>query len=178
MIDFIGVSRGTFPLLRGSGQVRILSGAPNSMTYIMQVGQRDKNVIRPRFAQTRNSGDDMKKLFFAAAFLLAGHAHAAQPCQWPENYGYVRYITPNPVSNSVRFALSGGRTAAMGGVYNLLVPSGNPARLELFRQAMDLIKDAHARGTMISVETTDVYCSVATTEPPNVKFVTTQVRIR
>ena len=133
------------------------------------------------------------KLFFlllighaCAALLLASQAysahsdhsdHPASPCDWSENYGFVKAVTPYPAARAVHFTLAGGKTAAsMNGVFSLPVPTGSPVKLELFREAMDLVKDAQARGTMLAVETTSKSCYVGNISPPEVEFVTTQAR--
>lgn len=116
----------------------------------------------------------MKKLFVVAS-MFVGSALAAMPCQWQSNYGYVKFITPYNSWNSVRFGLTGGVTgAAQYGTYNMPVPISDPLKMEIFRQQMDLLKSAQARGVMISVETTGEACSSAI-PLPNVSFVTSQV---
>lgn len=117
----------------------------------------------------------MKSLIILASFLLApALTQAAMPCQWQSNYGYLKFISPVPYWNSVRLGLTGGQTgASTSGTFNLPVPT-DPTKLVLFQQQMDLIKDANARGVMISIETTGDTCYKAS-PLPTIAFVTTQV---
>jgi hypothetical protein len=119
----------------------------------------------------------MKKALIAAALIAASaQATAALPCSWQSNWGYVKFITPSPQWSSVRIALTGGQTgASIYGTFNLPVPPAtDPVRLELFRQTMDLIRDANSRGVQISIETSGEACSKAVALP-NISFVTTQI---
>jgi hypothetical protein len=119
----------------------------------------------------------MKKMLILASLLLASASvSAALPCSWQSNWGYLKFITPSPQWSSVRFALTGGQTqASIYGTFNLPVPpSTDGVKTELFRQTMELLRDAHSRSVMISVETSSDSCSKAVALP-NVSFVTTQI---
>ena len=118
----------------------------------------------------------MKNLMILASLLLApALTQAAMPCQWQSNYGYVKFITPSPYWNSVRVGLTNGQTgASTSGTFNLPLPPNDVGKLELFQQTMDLLKDANARGVMISIETTGDTCYKAS-PLPTIAFVTTQV---
>lgn len=103
------------------------------------------------------------KTFLITFFLLLSNTAiaAGMPCQHRENYGTVKWISPVPYWNSVRFQLTGGRTAAStNGVFSIPVPITDPLRLELFRQTVDILRDAQASNRIVYVETTN--CSAPT----------------
>lgn len=117
----------------------------------------------------------MKKLILASLMLAPALTQAAMPCQWQSNWGFVKFITPSPYWNSVRVGLTNGQTgASTSGTFNLPLPPNDVNKLELFQQTMDLLKDANARGVMISIETTGDTCYKAS-PLPTIAFVTTQV---
>ena len=104
----------------------------------------------------------MKTFLFAFALLLSTNIFAGMPCQHRENYGTVKWISPVPYWNAVRFQLTGGKTAATtSGVFSLTVPVTDPTKLELFRQTVDILRDAQASNRVVYVETTN--CSGPTT---------------
>ena len=118
----------------------------------------------------------MKTILFAALLFVSNCLMAALPCSWQSNYGYIKAITPYPFWNSVRIVLKDGQTqAASYATYNLPVPPATDlVKTEIFRQTMDLVKDANSRGAMISIETNGASCSKGVSLP-EISFVTTQL---